>query len=103
MQVVPLSAVPSQTITVFLGSQGCSLSVYWRRTGLYLDLYVNGLPLIIGVVCQDLNRIIRSAYLGFTGDLCFCDTQGSDDPQFTGLGTRWVLLYLEPGDPVVAQ
>ncbi len=103
MKVIPLSAVPSQTATVFLGSQSCSLAVYWRRTGLYLDLYVNGLPRIVGVACQNLNRIIRSDYFGFSGDLVFNDTQGDEDPHFSGLGSRWVLLYLEPGDPVVAR
>ena len=88
---------------MMLGGQSCNISVYQERYGLYLDLYVNGTFLLGGVICENLNRLVRSAYLGFTGDLTFYDTQGTDDPHCTGLGGRFVLLYLEPGDPEVAQ
>ncbi|WP_321900039.1 hypothetical protein [Paraburkholderia heleia] len=29
------------------------------------------------------------------GDLAFMDMQGADDPQYTGLGSRWLLVWLE--------
>jgi hypothetical protein len=38
---------------------------------------VVGSPIVQGVVCQRWNRIVRSGYLGFVGDLAFWDTQGS--------------------------
>ena len=47
---------------------------------------------------QHANLIIRSAYLGFVGDLMVCDTQGSADPDCTGLGTRWLLIYVKAAD-----
>jgi hypothetical protein len=50
------------------------------------------------VICLNLVRIVRSLYLGFSGDLCFLDTQGSTDPVYTGLGTRYQFLYLEKQD-----
>ena len=102
MQVIPLAAVPSQTVAVLLGGQSCNVSVYQKRYGLFCDLYVNGRLVIGGVICQHLNRIVRSAWLGFTGDLCFYDTQGSDDPTYDGLGGRFVLLYLASADAGVA-
>jgi hypothetical protein len=43
---------------------------------------------------------VRSAYLGFVGDLCFFDTQGTEDPTSPGLGTRYLFVYLEAADLV---
>jgi hypothetical protein len=56
---------------------------------------VGGNLVIAGVLCRNLVYLVREAYLGFAGDLAFVDTAGSDDPQYTGLGSRWQLLYVE--------
>ncbi len=48
-----------------------------------------------GVLCRNLVYLVREAYLGFTGDLTFMDTEGGDDPYYTGLGSRWLLVYIE--------
>ncbi|MNT60795.1 hypothetical protein D3C72_1984020 [compost metagenome] len=48
------------------------------------------------VLCHDRVRLVRSAYLGFFGDLTFVDIQGHADPQHEDLGSRFVLAYLEP-------
>lgn len=96
MQYVPIRAVPSQTIAVTLGGQACRINLYQRRMGLFCDLLVNDQPVIGGVICQAGNVIVRDRYLGFAGDLVFYDEQGDEDPEYTGLGTRWVLAYLEP-------
>jgi len=103
MQVIPLTANPSQTLTVPLGTnQICRINVYQKFYGLFIDLYVNGNLIIGGVLAENLNRIVRSTYLGFSGDLAFYDTQGNDDPDYTGLVTRWQLLYLSPSDLIAA-
>ena len=39
-----------------------------------------------------------SSYLGFVGDLMFSDTQGTSDPSSPGLGTRYLLMYIEASD-----
>lgn len=98
MQVIPLTAVPSQTLTVVLSNQTCQITVYQRAQGLFCDLSVNNSPIILSVLCENLNRIVRSVYLGFIGDLCFLDNEGSNDPDYTGLGSRFSLMYLEPAD-----
>ena len=85
-------------MTIALGGQRCQIDVRQRRTGLFLDLYVAGNLVIAGALCQDRNPVVRSVYLGFAGDLAFIDTQGTDDPSYTGLGSRWVLAYLTPSD-----
>jgi hypothetical protein len=102
MQTVPLQSVPAQTIKTTLDSQTVELDIYTRRYGMFMDIYVNGVLEIGGVICQNLNRIIRSAYLnrnvGFAGDFVWNDSQGSTDPVFTGLGSRYQLFYLSADD-----
>jgi hypothetical protein len=102
MQIIPIQAVPSQAITVSLGDQNCQISIYQKQTGLFIDLYVNNTLLLAGVICENLNRIVRSAHFGFTGDLVFSDQHGTSDPVYTGLGTRYLLCYLEAADLTAA-
>lgn len=96
MLTVPLQATPAQRVSVQLGGQACQITVYQKAFGLYIDLYVNDALIIGGVICENLNRIVRDLYLGFLGDLTFIDTQGDGDPEYSGLGDRYQLLYLTP-------
>lgn len=98
MLVVPLQALPNQTFQIQLAGQPCTIDVYQLAFGLFVDLYVGGALVAGGVLAENLNRIVRYAYLGFAGDFVFNDTQGKDDPVYTGLGTRFELLYLEEAD-----
>lgn len=92
--VVPLKAVPNQSLQVVLAGQSCIIDVVQTVYGLFLDLYVSDELIVAGVICENLNRIVRSLYLGFSGDLVFKDTQGDADPVYTGLGARFLLLYV---------
>lgn len=98
MQTVPLQATPNQTMAVLLGNQNCRINVYQTSYGLFFDLYSNGSRIVVGVKCQNANRIVRYAYLGFVGDFAFYDTQGSSDPSYQGLGGRFQLVYIEQSD-----
>lgn len=98
MLIIPINDVYSQTLTVQLANQNCTLNLYQKSTGLYCDVLVNNIQIIGGVLCQNLNRIVRDTYLGFIGDLAFQDTQGSNDPSSPGLGSRYVFCYLELSD-----
>lgn len=98
MLIVPLNAVPAQTLSIQLNNQSCGLNVYQRFFGLFMDVYVSGNLIIAGVICENANFIVRSLYLGFSGDFAFLDTQGATDPTFTGLGSRYILLYLFPSE-----
>lgn len=98
MKVIPLQVVPSQTLTVNLGGQACRINIYQKLTGLYCDLYVNDVLIIGGVICENLNRIVRDAYLGFVGDLAFTDNLGLTDPTYKGFAAQYSFLYLELAD-----
>lgn len=98
MQVVPLQPSPNQTLNVNLNNQNCKLAIYQKFAGLFCDLYVNDVLIMGGMIAQNLNRMVRSKYLPFLGDLAFGDLQGTTDPIYMGLGGRYVLFYLEPAD-----
>ena len=90
---IPLSAVPAQNLYVQLGAQSCRLHVYQKLTGLYLDLDVDSVRVVSGALCRDRVWIVRDGYLGFTGDLAFVDGQGASDPDYTGLASRFQLVW----------
>ncbi len=98
MQIVPLQAIPNQAVTITLGGQNAQINVFQKRTGLFLDLYVSNTLVIAGALCLDRNPVVRSVYLGFTGDLAFYDMQGTSDPTFDGIGVRYSLAYLTAAD-----
>lgn len=98
MQTIPLLRIPSQTIQVVLGNQTCSLAVYVKNQCMFFDMAVNGVQVASAIQVSNLVNVVPTAYLGFTGWLLFMDTQGEDDPVYTGLGTRWQLLYLDAED-----
>lgn len=102
MQTIPLSAVPSQSLSVLLGGQKVEMTLRQRSTGLYADISLNGKQILAGILCQDRTRIVRRAYLGMKGDLVFIDQQGKTDsnPTYDGLGSRYVLYWIEPGETI---
>lgn len=117
MKQIQLSAVPSQTINVVLAGQSCQIAVYQKTpvvdvygvaAGLFFDLVVNNVPITTGVKCLDRARLLLDrTYLGVVGDFMFLDVNGTGPPDFTGsppdytgLGSRFLLLYLEASDLV---
>lgn len=98
MQIVPLRPLPSQTVTISLANQTTQITVSQTDYGMFIDIAVNNSTIINGVLCEDRNRIVREAYLGFIGDFTFIDNQGLADPVYTGLGSRFNLAYLEVAD-----
>jgi hypothetical protein len=98
MLIVPTTATPWKVYPILLAGQNCQINVYQKTTGLYLDLSINDAPVKVGIICRDRVLLIRQVYLGFIGDLSFFDTQGTEDPYYTGLGARWQLVYLESSD-----
>jgi hypothetical protein len=93
MLVIPIASVPSQTLRVLLSGQDCRINIYQKTTGLFLDLVVGATPIKTAVLCRDRVVLIRQEYLGFIGDLFFKDLRGQSDPDYTGLGSRFILGY----------
>jgi hypothetical protein len=98
MLQIPISAAPSQSLSAQLGGQQCQIKVYQKSTGVFLDLSVNNARVVTAKLCLDRVKLVRRKYLGFIGDLAFVDTQGRNDPDYTGFGSRYLLVYLEASD-----
>lgn len=116
MQLIPLTAVPSQLVQANLNSQSVSLSIYQLGSPpvaeLYLDVVSGGAPITNCRKCRAFSGsltesapfvLLDSAYWGFQGDFLFIDTQGDEDPQYSGLGSRWQLIYYSPSDLAALQ
>ncbi len=117
MLQIPLSAIPSQTLSIVLDGQSCQIAVYQKQpivdeygvaAGLFFDLIVGGVPIINTARCLDRTPILQDRqYLGVVGEFMFLDTTATEGgpptfngapPYYTGLGTQFVLLYLEAAD-----
>jgi hypothetical protein len=95
MLVVPLAAVPSQTVDITLALQPAHITVRTIGSKLYFSL--DGVA--VNRICRDRQRLlVDSQYRGFVGDFAFVDTQGADDPTFAGLGSRYQLVYYNAGE-----
>ena len=98
MKEVPVTPVPSQTVSAVLGGQAVAIELRQRRTGMYASVISNGDTVIDNVICRDGVDLVTQEYPGFAGNLGFVDLQGKSDPEYMGLGTRYLLLYKEKGE-----
>lgn len=95
MQQIPLQSIPNQIVKVVLENQNVQLFIYAKTGyGLFCDVNCNGVDIVTGVLCLDAVPIVCAQYNGFLGNLFFTDTQGSSDPTYDGLGTRYQLIFM---------
>lgn len=102
MMIVPLRAEPNQSLQIVLAGQNCTLRFVTRDGVLYSDLAMSGgdgWSLVwAGVACRERVGLKLYPYQAFRGQLVFVDLQGDGDPEWTGLGDRWRLVYLSEED-----
>lgn len=95
---ITISPEVSQIFNVMLEGASCTIKLHQRTTGLYMDLWVNEVLAFAGVLCLNATKIVRYDYIraesGFKGELFFADMQGTNDPEYSELGTRYNLYYL---------
>ena len=90
---IPVSPIPSQTLDVVLSGQNVTIALQTRNGELYADIQLNKSYIMRNRICHHAMPIVNSSYAGFVGELAIVDTQGNDTPNYTGLGTRFVLVY----------
>lgn len=98
---IPLRQEPNQSLQIILGDQNCTLTLLTRGERLYCNLAVSAATTAVvwaGVVCRNLVGLKLYEHQLFRGQLAFVDLEGDDDPQWSGLGARWRLVYLEEGE-----
>lgn len=92
MKSIPLSATPSQSLQTQLApDKKANITLRWLANNLYFSL--DGV--VTNRVCRDRQRLLVDAqYREFGGDFLFVDTQGAADPVWSGLGSRYILVYV---------
>jgi hypothetical protein len=84
---IPLQPVPNQSVSFLLNGASYTIDVDTRLENIYISIFQDGAYVL-------RNRALRAyAPVGF--DLQLADTLGTDDPVYTGLGSRWLLMGLE--------
>ena len=94
MEIIPVNKEPNQRFSIVLDGQNCTFELYQRYDHLYATMYVDETAIISGVVCLDCVPLIQVATTRFSGFLCFADTLGNADPQWEGLGDRWLFVFI---------
>lgn len=100
MQTISIEPKKSQILSINLAGQLCTIRLIQRESFMYMDLTVNGNPIMQGVPCLYGNKMVGYSYLGFKGDLVFIDNEGQKDPYWDGLGSRYILYYIEESELV---
>ena len=93
LYTIPLSATPAQKTTVTIDEQDITVSLRTMLGKLYADVQLDGRHLIRNRVCLNGMPLINESWRGLNGELYFIDTQGQGNPQWQGLGDRFVLVY----------
>lgn len=83
---IPLDAVPNQSLTVVLGLKTWTITLESRLGDIYISLSNTTDGNVI------LNRICRDR-VAVEGNFFFYDVDGIENPVFTGLGGRFVLVW----------
>ena len=97
MQIIPLIPSPNRVIRADLDGYTVSIDLHWQTKAQqwFIDLncdqvglHYNGFALVTGT------DMLKSRTTLLLGALILIDSEGNSDPDFDGLGTRWILIYL---------
>ncbi|HEJ7990254.1 TPA: hypothetical protein SMI27_000892 [Serratia liquefaciens] len=103
MQEITLKPLKAQQVSVTIGGQACQIRLVQRTTGLFIDVALDDLWIVQGVVCLNCNKLVRYEHLGLQGELFFADTVGDADPIYDELGSRFQLFYATKEEMEAAQ
>lgn len=97
LRTIPLAPTPNQSLSVVLQERNVAVTLRTLQGSMYADVLCDGVPICTGRACVDRQSLTaRAEYVGFPElVLCFADLQGTNDPQWAELGTRYVLLSVE--------
>ena len=59
------------------------------------NIKVDDVDIFKGQICLNNVDMVQYRNMNFVGNLRFLDTQGSEDPYYSGFGERWVLVYVQ--------
>lgn len=95
ISLIPIEQIPNQTLWIDLNNQSCEIHIYERYGYTFMDITVDDEVVIQGQLCLNNTDIIQYNHLKFNGQLKFVDTQGNNDPYYTGFNERYALVYVQ--------
>lgn len=90
--------IPAQIIKTVLDGQNVQINIYQKPQGLFIDINSDGKDLANGILCWDAVLLLPREYESFSGNFIFVDTQGTDYPSYSLLGSRFKLVYLSKSE-----
>lgn len=93
---IPIAATANQSFSCRLDGKNAQITLTTTQHGLFADVVYDGTAVALGRLCLDRVDINPNRYLGLPQFLGFVDLQGTQDPDFTGFGTRYLLVYGSP-------
>lgn len=86
---IPIQPVPNQSRSFLLNDSAYFIDIKMRGERLYVDVKINGEQVLTE------RALLSYAPIGY--GLQLADTLGEEDPVYTGLGDRWILVGIENG------
>lgn len=97
MVEVPLIDTPNQELAIELENQDCTIQVRQLADYIYLTLWVDSTLICENAICMPLVPIVQNSQSLFSGNFLIVDSSAKADkqslPDYTELGTRYLLVY----------
>lgn len=87
LMVIPIQPIPNQSVSFILNDTAYTADIDSLRGGLFISVWQAGAYVLRS------RALLSYAPVGF--GLQLVDTLGTEDPEYTGLGDRWLLMGLE--------
>ncbi len=82
---ITISPIPNQTTSFSIGTDLIELTLETRLENIFATVKQNGEYLVCNRICRNLTYICRW--------LVFIDIEGNSDPEYSGLGSRYKLVW----------
>jgi len=92
---IPLSAIPFQRVSCVINARSVEIEVRQQGSSLFTSVVVDGVQITRSTRAVNGGELFPWTFQNRPADIRWTDTQGDDDPQFEGLGSRWLLAYEE--------
>lgn len=84
---IPLSPTPNQSLSFTLGGSNYDITLESRLDNLFATVTKDGEYLVCNRICRNMTYICQW--------LIFADTVGNTDPVYTGLGSRYRMVWID--------
>ncbi|MEX6224800.1 hypothetical protein AB6F55_08140 [Providencia hangzhouensis] len=87
MTEIPLSPIPNQILNFTLDTDEYEIELNTRLGHIYATVKKNNESVVCNRICRNMTYICQW--------LIFADQQGNTDPKYTGLGSRYRLVWVD--------